>query len=428
MRFLRLKITSFIYSSAIGLFNACLPIFSFKIFGYELFSSKQRAFYMGRKKDMSIIKKNQFEVFRTIKSSVIWFHCASLGEFEQIRPLIQKTKKHHPEYKIALTFFSPSGYIIAKNYSLVDWVGYLPLDTLKKMNLIIKFINPKILVLSKNEFWPNMLYSLKKNKVPVVSISSYFKNDNYFWFSWALWFKDALKTVNHFYLANRESEEILNKNGILNTTLAGDMRMDRVLNILNEKRDLKILDDFLKNDECWIAGSIWNQDYSLFMDFIHKEKSPKVILAPHECSQKSISSLIQKLKIPYVLWSNYSYENDKSKKIIILDKIGILKHAYRYAKFVYIGGGMGKSGLHNIIEAAVYDKPIIIGENYKKFPEAIDLIKKGGCFSVSSKIEFEKITKKINEELNFGRIINHKYVKDQQGATKKILVGLKKYL
>ena len=428
MKFLYSKITSFIYSSTISFLNICLPFFSCKIFKNQLFSDKIRAFYFGRKKNIDLIKNNQFHVFRTLKSSVIWFHCSSLGEFEQCRPVIEKIKVLLPEYKIALTFFSPSGYNVVKNSSLADWVGYLPLDISKQMNLIVKFINPKILILSKNEFWPNLLYSLKKHKVPVISVSSYFKPYNIFWISWAVWFKDALKTIDHFYLANSDSEKILNQNGISNTTLVGDMRMDRVLNILNEKRDLKILDDFLKNDECWIAGSTWDLDYSLFIDYIHKKESSKVILAPHECNEKSISLLIQKLKIPYVLWSNYSYEKDKSKKILILDKVGVLKHVYRYAKWVYIGGGMGRSGLHNILEAAVYDMPVIIGKNYKKFPEAIDLIKKGGCFSVSSKTEFEKIVLKIDEESSFGRMINFKYIKDQQGATEKIFIELKKYL
>ena len=418
----------FLYSSIISFLDFCLPIFSWKIFGHHLYNSKQQDFYFGRKKNIKIIKNNKFHVFRSLKSSVIWLHCSSLGEFEQSRPLIKKIKKLLPKYKIALTFFSPSGYNVMKDYPLVDWIGYLPLDVPKHMDSLVKFINPKILILSKNEFWPNMLYCLKQNRIPVISISSRFNSYNIFWKSWAVWFLKAIKTIDHFYITNNYSKEILNQNGIFDTTVVGDTKMDRVLNILNEKKELKILDNFLKNKECWIAGSTWDEDYFLFMNYIHKDESPKVIIAPHDCNSQSISLIAKKLNVPYALWSNYSYENDHLKKILIIDTIGVLKNTYRYAKWAYIGGGMGRWGLHNILEAAVYDLPIIIGKNYMKFPEAIDLIKKGGCFSVSSRSEFEKVVKNIYNELNFTKIINSNYIKEQQGATEKIFIGLKKIL
>ena len=210
--------------------------------------------------------------------------------------------------------------------------------------------------------------------------------------------------------------------------LLGDVRMDRVLNILDKKKDLEILSDFIRIDKYWVAGSTWIQDYPLFLDYVCKNESHKVIIAPHDCSKKSIKLLTVKLKKSFVLWSKYSHENDNSKKILILDKVGILKYAYKYAEFVYVGGGMGKSGLHNILEAAVYDMPVIIGKNYSRFPEAIDLIKKGGCFSVSDKVDFEEIVEKICKNLNFGRLINYKYIENQKGATNKIFIGLKKYL
>lgn len=428
MKYLYLKITSLTYSITVSLLNICLPILSLKIFGNQLFDSKKRSFYLDRKKNENLIKNNEFEIFRTSKCSVIWFHCSSLGEFEQCRPLIQRIKKVFPQNKIALTFFSPSGYSVAKNYASANWIGYLPLDTSKQMDLIIKFINPKILILSKNDYWPNMLYTLKKKKVPVVSISTRFSPHDFFWSSWASWFKNALNTINHFYVVNKESEKILKKNGISKTTLAGDVRMDRVLNILDKKKDLEILSDFIRIDKYWVAGSTWIQDYPLFLDYVCKNESHKVIIAPHDCSKKSIKLLTVKLKKSFVLWSKYSHENDNSKKILILDKVGILKYAYKYAEFVYVGGGMGKSGLHNILEAAVYDMPVIIGKNYSRFPEAIDLIKKGGCFSVSDKVDFEEIVEKICKNLNFGRLINYKYIENQKGATNKIFIGLKKYL
>ena len=428
MKYLYSKITSLTYSIIVGLLNICLPILSFKIFGNQLFDNKKRSFYLDRKKNENLIKNNKFEIFRTLECSVVWFHCSSLGEFEQCKPLIQRIKKVFPQHKIALTFFSPSGYSVVKNYPSVNWIGYLPLDTSKQMDFIIKFINPKILILSKNDYWPNMLYGLEKQKVPVVSISSRFSQSNFFWSSWATWFKNGLNTINHFYVVDNESEKILKKNGISKTTLSGDVRMDRVLNVLNEKKDLETLKNFVGVNKYWVAGSTWIQDYPLFLDYVSKKESYKVIIAPHDCSEKSIKLLTENLETSYVSWSKYSHKNDNSKKILILDKVGILKYAYRYAEFVYVGGGMGKSGLHNILEAAVYDMPVIIGKNYSRFPEAIDLIKKGGCFSVSTKIDFEEIVEKICKNLDFGRLINYKYIENKKGATNKIFIGLKKYL
>ena len=210
--------------------------------------------------------------------------------------------------------------------------------------------------------------------------------------------------------------------------MVGDTRIDRVLNILNKKKEFKIINDFINNEDCWIAGSTWKEDYSLFTDYIHSKKSPKVIIAPHDCSAESISAITKKLNIPYSLWSSYSFKGDHSKKVLIIDTIGVLKYTYKYAKWAYIGGGMGGNGLHNILEAAVYDIPIIIGKNFFDFPEATDLIKYGTCFSVSSDIEFEKVTQLISNDIKRKPINNYDFIKKQEGATDEIFSGLKKIL
>ena len=418
---------SSIYNFTFSLLNFCLPLLSIKIFGFKLFSDKKRNFYIERNKSFRVVKKNQFEVFRSIDSPVIWIHCSSLGEYELCRPLIKKIKKHLSKYKIALTFYSPSGFYVTKNNSLIDWVGYLPLDLTRKMNLIINFINPKILILSKNDFWPNLLNSLNNRDIPIISISSKFKKSDFFWKSFSIWFYDSLKSVTHFYTSDRNSEEILNNNGIFNTTSSGDTRMDRVLKIMNENKSFKILDHFTENQKCWIAGSTWNEDLPLFLNYIKNKESPKVIIAPHDCSKNSISSLVKQLKVPFTLWSNYSFKNN-SIKVLIIDKIGVLKHAYKYAEWAYIGGGMSKFGLHNILEAAVYKLPLIIGKNYKKFPEAKDLIEKGGCFSVSNYKEFETVISKILTDPEKIGGLNFNYVNEKKGATEKIFIDIKKIL
>ena len=394
----------------------------------SIFNSKAKGFLDGRKNTHKIIRDFKLKGTNSLGLSVIWFHCASLGEFEQSRPLIEKVKKFLPEYKIAISFFSSSGYNVKKNYELADWTGFLPMDKKKEINFLINFLNPKILILVKNEFWPNLLYCMKEKKIPIISISCNFRSKQFFFSPWAVWFLKAIKTINHFYTSDIETKKILKKKNINNTTMVGDTRIDRVLNILNKKKEFKIINDFINNEDCWIAGSTWKEDYSLFTDYIHSKKSPKVIIAPHDCSAESISAITKKLNIPYSLWSSYSFKGDHSKKVLIIDTIGVLKYTYKYAKWAYIGGGMGGNGLHNILEAAVYDIPIIIGKNFFDFPEATDLIKYGTCFSVSSDIEFEKVTQLISNDIKRKPINNYDFIKKQEGATDKIFSGLKKIL
>lgn len=427
MKFLFSTLTKVSYNLFFLILDFCLPFLSIKIFNIQLFSEKKRAFYFGRKKCFQEIKKNDYEVFRSKETTVIWFHCSSLGEFEQSRPLIKKIKNFLPKNKIAVTFFSPSGFLIAKKNTLIDWIGYVPLDTPRKINLLIKFINPKVLILSKNDFWPNLLHSLKNKSIPVVSISSKFRKNDFFWKIWAGWFFDGLKSIDHFYTSDYSSKKILNQNKIYNVTVSGDLRIDRVLNIFNEEKKIDKIDHFINNENCWIAGSTWNEDYSLFMDYVNAKISPKVIIAPHDTSEKSILLITKKLKCSHELWSNYSFESRNDVKVLILDKIGILKHVYRYGDWAYVGGGMGKLGLHNILEAGVHKLPIIIGKNYEKFSEAIDLIEKGGCFSVSNKSDFEKIVRKISNRLNFFGLKNFNYIKANKGAVSIVFSGLKKY-
>ncbi len=411
----------FIYSSVVFFTSILISFFS-------IFNSKLKNFLRGRKDTIKQIQDFKLKGIESLGPLVIWFHCSSLGEFEQCRPLIEKVKTYFPKYKVAISFFSPSGYNEKKNYELSDWTGYLPLENKKEINFLINFINPKVLVLVKNEFWPNLLYCLKKKHIPVISISCKFMVNQFFFYPMAGWFLKAIKTIDHFYTYDTETKKLLEEKSIINTSVVGDTRVDRVLNLLDNNKKLKIITDFTKNEDCWIAGSTWNEDYSLFVDYINKKTSPKVMIAPHNCNSKSISEITKKLKVPYALWSEYSFQNDKFKKVLIIDVIGVLKNAYGYAKWAYVGGGMGKSGLHNILEAAVYNIPVVIGKNYRKFPEALDLIKNGTCFSISTDIEFIKVVGLISNIIEDKLTKNFNLVNNQKGATEKIFSGLKKIL
>ena len=355
---------------------ACISIIS-------IFNNKLKNFLEGRKATMKFISNN-----RSLGSRVIWFHCSSLGEYEQSIPLIKKIKEKLPSYKIAITFFSISGFSNKLEKHLCDWSGYLPLENSNKIVKLINFINPKLMVLVKNEFWPNLLDVLHKKKISVISVSARFNHQQFFFQPWAIWFLNKIKTIKHFYTVNHESENLLKNKGIKNSECVGDIRMDRVIQLTSIIQKNKIIEHFTKNYKCWVAGSTWEEDYDLFIEYIRKKNSPKTIIAPHDCSPNSILVLEKKLKIPAAKFSSYSFENDKSKKVLIIDSIGHLKYIYKYAIWAYVGGGMGKKGLHNILEPAAHGIPIIIGKNYKKFPEANDLIKSRDCFSVSTKKEF----------------------------------------
>tara|TARA_B100000686_G_scaffold325070_1_gene381374 strand:+ start:7652 stop:8899 length:1248 start_codon:yes stop_codon:yes gene_type:complete len=407
-----------IYSFLIHLIKLFLPLFA-------IGNNKLHEFINGRSKTFKSIKGKSLS-----NSSVLWIHSASLGEFEQCMPLIKMIKNNFKNFKIAVTFFSPSGYKAQKKFKLVDWVGYLPLDTSSRIKTLINFMNPQAVILIKNEYWPNLLFCLKEKKIPVISISSRFYNKQFFFRNWAYWFLKSIKTIQEFYTIDLNSKILLNNIGIKNVIVSGDTRMDRVLDIYKSKNNLNIIENFLDKKNCWIAGSTWDEDYQLLLNYINNKNSLKVIIAPHDCSDKSISSIQKIVQQPIAKWSTYSDKKDKSKKILIIDRIGFLKYAYSYAKWAYIGGGMGRKGLHNILEAAVFGLPIIIGKNYQKFPEAVDLVKEGGCFSVKNSAEFETVIKYISKEKNYTKIktLNYEYIKKRDGATQKIYNGLKKHL
>ena len=389
-----------------------------------LFSNKIRLFVSGRKEVFAHLKSQEVN-----KGDWVWFHVASLGEFEQARPLILKYKQAFPQHKILLTFFSPSGYEIQKKFNKVDCICYLPLDTIKNVNRFLDLCNPNLAIFVKYEFWLNYFYGLSKRKIPVYSVSSIFRPNQLFFRSYGKAYRNILYGVEHFFVQNDESKKLLNSIGIDRVSISGDTRMDRVHDLTQNHEELEIIEKFLKQQECFVAGSTWPEDYELMDHFLNRPSSLKIIIAPHDVSKKSIENLEKRIALPYSKWSNFDEESDADKKVLILDTIGQLAKINRHSNFAYVGGGMRKGGLHNTLEPAAYGIPVIIGKYFSKFQEAVILEKKGGISSVQSPSEFEKITnalmtdKKLGEQMGN---INREYVLLGRGASQQIIETIKK--
>ncbi|MGA0374376.1 MAG: 3-deoxy-D-manno-octulosonic acid transferase [Flavobacteriaceae bacterium] len=401
--------------------HLCYPVIHFLGF----FSNKHRLFISGRK-----MVFNQLKSKGVNRGNWAWFHVASLGEFEQARPLILDYKKAFPHEKILLTFFSPSGYEIQKKFSEADCVCYLPWDTLNNVNRFLDFCNLNRAIFVKYEFWVNYLNGLYRRKIPVYSISSIFRPNQLFFKSYGKAYRKILYGVKHFFVQNDESKVLLKSIGIDQLSISGDTRLDRVYDLAQNHKRIEIIEKFLKNQECFVAGSTWPDDYELMDNFLKKPPPIKLIIVPHEISKSSIENLEKKISVPYAKWSDFDDESDTDKKVIIIDTIGKLANIYYYAKFAYVGGGMRKGGLHNTLEPAAYGIPVIIGRYFDRFQEAVVLEKKGGISSVKSPEEFEKIsTVLLNDQKLVEQMgeINQNYIKSSRGASKYIIETIKKH-
>lgn len=362
---------------------------------------------------------------------VIWIHCASLGEFEQIRPLLLRLKSDVPNVKRMITFFSASGYEIHKDSPLAEGIYYLPFDRKKDIINFLNQVQPQALLLVKYEFWPALLYWTKQREIPIFSVSSNFRKNQRFFSYWSFGTRRLLHYVDHFFVLNERSKSLLNTLGISQVTVSKDTRFDRVVDNCKTKKDLPLIEHFLAEKKAFVLGSTWPEDHELLSLDSKTEYALKWIIAPHKVDEKSIRQLTAKLKVPYAKWSTYSKATDQNKSVFILDCIGVLSHVYAYASLAYVGGGMGNKGLHNILEAAVYGLPILIGKNYKNFPEAVDLVAAGGIKSVENATAF---TASFQTILHDDRLcnqmgeVNRKYIFSRQGATDHIISYLKEWL
>ncbi len=357
----------------------------------------------------------------------LWFHTASLGEFEQCRPLIEQCKRAIPKAKILLSFFSPSGYEIQKNYPLADGVCYLPFDTPKKVAFFLDRFQPQLAVLVKYEFWPNYLFELHQRKIPVFSVSSRFQKNQIFFKSYGQWMLKQLDYITHFFVQDLASKQLLEAHNFSNVTLSGDTRMDRVLEIKKNCIAIPEIESFLEGKPCVVIGSSWEADHALLFPILFEQKDLKIIVAPHLVDEKSIAALISHLKTPYARWTSWDPLKDYKKQVLIIDTIGLLSQLYQYAQWSYVGGGMQRKGLHNILEAAVFEHPVVVGKHTAAFTEAEDLIALGGVFRVEDSSTFEQVVKILNNQplkLQEGGAINKKYIQEKSGATKQILDGI----
>lgn len=374
-----------------------------------IWSPKAKAWIEGRKR---------FPVL-TPEKKRIWFHCASLGEFEQGRPVLEILRNKFPHYEIVLSFFSPSGYEIRKNYPHADHVIYLPLDTPKNAKNLIEGINPALVIWVKYEFWFHYLTKLKSKNIPVILVSAIFRKSQPFFKPYGQFWKNILKCFDKIYVQDEASIRLLYQIGMKNTAISGDTRFDRVYTIANENKDFPEIAAFTKNNFTIVAGSTWEDDENLLAPFIQNNKSVKFIIAPHEISTSNLNRLKVKFQNP-IFYTDWKNDMTSTSHVLIIDNIGMLSSLYKYASIAYIGGGFNKSGIHNTLEAAVYGKPIFFGPNYKKFKEAVSLVDKGGAFSVTSSADYkEKITKLMQDEkrlLNAGSIA-FEFVHSNLGAT-----------
>ncbi len=365
------------------------------------------------------------------KDKIVWFHCASLGEFEQGRPVMEDFKDRYPEYKIILTFFSPSGYEVRKNYKTADYIYYLPMDTPRKAAKFIKYVNPEIVIFIKYEFWFNYLRYLNKNKIPVFIVSAVFRPGQHFFRRYGGWSRKQLKKITWFFVQNQKSKELLLSAGVKNVTVSGDTRFDRVFQIAKQDYDFKLIKKFKQNKRIFIAGSTWPPDEQIVKELINKNPERlKYIIAPHDVNKEHINSLTEIFGSGSVKLSETDENNVSQAKILIIDSIGILSKIYRHAEYSLIGGGFG-AGIHNILEAATFGMPIFFGPNYNKFNEAKELVNKGIAYEINrAQALIEKIHYFESHENDHKRISEacKKYVIDNTGATKIIIEKIGSFL
>ena len=353
----------------------------------------------------------------------IWIHCASLGEFEQGRPVIEKVKKEMPDYKIILTFFSPSGYEVQKNYRLADIICYLPYDTPGNAGKFISLIDPVLAVFVKYEFWYNFISRLKNKNIPVYLISGIFREEQIFFKWYGSFFRKILKMFSRIFVQDNRSSDILQSIGIENVSLAGDTRFDRVIQIAGNSNDIFQIERFRGEEKLFLAGSSWKQDEEIISQYINRYPDKmKWVFAPHEIDINNIERIEKLIMVRHVRFSKFS-EDCTDARVMIIDNIGMLSSAYRYAYIAAVGGGFGK-GIHNILEPACWGIPVLFGPNHEKFREAEDLVSAGGAKSFDSYDSFRDALEILLEDKILYSEASEaagKYVRENAGATDKIL-------
>ena len=405
------------------LYNLIVQIAWFLLKIVAVFSPKIRLFVDGR--------KPVFEILQNLinpNDKTIWFHAASLGEYEQGLPIIEKIKTKYPSHKIVLTFFSPSGYEVRKNNSAVDVTAYLPWDTKKNAQQFLSLVHPEMVFFIKYEYWPNYLTELRKLQIPNYLISGIFRKNQLFFKWYGGFYRKALDTFTYFFVQNESSKNLLNQLGKTNVAVSGDTRFDRVAAILEKDNTLSFISQFKNNKTTIVIGSSWPKDENLLIDYINACNSDvKFIIAPHNIKSVQIEQLKNSIQKNCVLFSEKENKTLSDYNVFIIDTVGILTKIYSYADIAYVGGGFGKPGVHNLLEPATYGVPIIIGPNYSHFAEAIDLVHLGGCISISNKEQLGLTFQNLIEDEKFRQergTICSTFVQANKGATNTIMKNI----
>ena len=407
------------------MYNIIIYLYLIGVAIFSLFNEKVRKMWRGERDAFRILREKVDPEAR-----YIWFHAASLGEFEQGRPLMEQIKRDHPELKILLTFFSPSGYEVRKNYEGADIICYLPLDTISNARRFLRTIRPEMAFFIKYEFWYNYLHILKHRGVPVYSISSIFREGQVFFRWYGRQYGHVLKCFTHFYVQNEKSRQLLSSIGLTNATVTGDTRFDRVLQIKNQAKVLPVLEQFVTGNKVFIAGSSWQPDEEIFIKYFKQHPDWKLVIAPHVIGDdhlQQIEKLLEGRKVLRYTEAEKQFNVQCSMfndyDVLIINCFGLLSSIYRYADVTYVGGGFGV-GIHNTLEAAVWDVPVIFGPNNQKFQEAQELKSAGGGFEIQGYEDFERLMDRFIADADYlvqcGQASGN-YVKSKSGATQKIL-------
>lgn len=411
------------------MYNIAIYIYLLGVAVASIFNDKVRKMWRGEREAIKKLKK---EIDPS--AEYVWFHAASLGEFEQGRPLIERVRAEHPEYKVLLTFFSPSGYEVRKDYKGADTVCYLPLDTISNARRFLRAVRPVMAFFIKYEFWYNYFHILRHRGVPVYSVSSIFRPGQIFFRWYGKAYSRVLKCVTHFFVQNEESRQLLGTLGIDSVSVIGDTRFDRVLQIRDAAKHLPIVEAFCNGGnkgestgqrpyKVFVAGSSWPPDEEIFIEYFNRHPEWKLIIAPHVISSEHLAQIEQKLDCKALRYTCATAESATKARCLIVDCFGLLSSVYNYGDVTYIGGGFGV-GIHNVLEAAVWDKPVIFGPNNKHFQEAQWLLGACGGFEIHDAADFAAILDRMDSDPQFvkehGKAAGN-VVKAHTGATKKIM-------
>lgn len=408
------------------MYSLIIHLYAFFIELISPFHKKARLMRLGQWKTNGTLRE---KIDRNAK--YIWFHASSLGEFEQGRPLIEKIKAEHPEYKILLTFFSPSGYEVRKNYGGADVVCYLPFDTPYRVKKFLDLSKPVMAIFIKYEFWDNYLSELKRRNIPVYIVSAIFRKEQLFFKWYGGMYRKVLSYFTHIFVQDDASRELLSKYGVTNVSVFGDTRFDRVQDVYKNTKQIPMVELFVNNNRSdnqltMVAGSSWQQDEEVYLNYFNDHPELKLIIAPHEIHKDHLMHIESMLKRPSIRLSEATEKDIKGKSCLIVDSFGLLSSIYRYGDLAYIGGGFG-AGIHNVLEAAVYGIPVIFGPKYQKFKEARDLLQVGGAFSITDEKAFESKMEELStyrDLLEAAGVAAGDFVKSNIGATNRIIASI----